>query len=231
MQNSCGNSDMRPRTLSTSGRTAELIHVKDKRFFPISWLQKQDYCEYQIYLENVKGVKVKPSKEMTEGTKGHDQLYTQFAEKALPSTVDEMLNESRAATVFSREFKVVDHDHGIYGLIDEIWMTPDSFIVIDDKPGTRSYLSNIHQIYGYCLAFRTTITGSDCRQVVGALRERGTDNIYWRSSFDEVAEREIIPVVDRIHALLSGSEQFISASNRNKCKVCRFGPQCDRALV
>ncbi|MHA2067957.1 MAG: hypothetical protein ACXABY_26650, partial [Candidatus Thorarchaeota archaeon] len=26
----------------------------------------------------------------------------------------------------------------------------------DDKPGTKTFLSNIHQVYGYCLAFKET---------------------------------------------------------------------------
>jgi len=100
--------------------------------------------------------------------------------KLFPATVEEMLKESKAVPVCSREFRILDIVHGIYGLIDEVQLTPESFIVIDDKPGTRTYVSNIRQVYGYCLAFRAAVCLQDRRQLIGALRERGTDNIYWR---------------------------------------------------
>jgi hypothetical protein len=45
----------------------QLIYVKERALFPISWLQKQDYCEYQIYLENVRGIKAEPTKAMAQG--------------------------------------------------------------------------------------------------------------------------------------------------------------------
>ncbi|MCK5642596.1 MAG: CRISPR-associated protein Cas4, partial [Gammaproteobacteria bacterium] len=109
--------------------------------------------------------------------------------------------------------------------------TPDGFIVIDDKPGTKTFRSNINQIYGYCLAFKKMmIERQDPRPITAALRERGTDNIYWRAPFDETAENEIIEVINHVHGLISGSEQFISSGNPNKCKACRFKNNCDRFM-
>ena len=143
---------MQPRQRLLSGHISKLIYVKSEALFPISWLQKQDYCEYQIYLENIKGINVKPTKAMTKGAQKHERLYTQFVKKAKPVTVQQMITESKTEKIYSREFKVLDLEHGIYGLIDEIWLTPKGFIVIDDKPETKAYLSNIHQVYGYCLA-------------------------------------------------------------------------------
>lgn len=145
---------MQQRRQVHSQDVSGLIYVGEQQLFPINWLQKQDYCEYQIYLENVKGLKVKPSKAMTTGSQSHEYLYDQFAKTAKPATAEEMLTESRAGAIYSREFKVIDLEHGIYGLIDEIWLTPESFIVIDDKPGIKAYSSNIHQVYGYCLAYQ-----------------------------------------------------------------------------
>lgn len=220
---------MQPRQQLSSGHIANLIYVKNKPLFPISWLQKQDYCEYQIYLENIKGVEIKPTKAMIRGSQKHEALYTQFVKKAKPATVEQMISESKTGEIYSREFKVLDREHGIYGLIDEIWLTPKGFIVIDDKLGTKPYLSNIHQVYGYCLAYQSIIPQNETRDVFGALRETGTDNIYWEAPFNQEAVGEIIPIVNRIHALILGKEEFTSTDNQNKCKVCRFVSQCDRA--
>ena len=30
--------------------------IEERNNFPISWLNKQGFCEYGIYLENVKGI-------------------------------------------------------------------------------------------------------------------------------------------------------------------------------
>lgn len=212
-----------------SKRISEVIYIDHQPLFPISWLHKQEYCEYQIYLENVLGIKAPPTQAMIEGKQEHQNLYDQFAREAVPATLEEMLLESTKITLFSRELRVRDTKHGIYGLIDEVLLTPNQFIVIDDKPGTKTFLSNIHQVYGYCLAFREELGTRDTRPVVAALRERGTDNIYWNAPFDHQAEKEILNVIGRIHSLITGSVPFSLSDNPNKCRACRLQNRCQQA--
>lgn len=209
---------------------SEVKLVGDLDIFPISWLHKQEYCEYQIYLENIKGIKCEQTKEMIEGKQEHERLEIEFKDKAVPTTFTEVMVQSKTMAVISKEFHVISLQYGTYGRIDEVHFTPNKFIVIDDKPGTKAYLSNIHQVYGYCLAFKERVK-QDHRQIVAALRERGTYNIYWSAPFDEKAENEIIEVVNHIHGLISGKEQFNSNKNPNKCKACRFKMNCDRVLL
>ncbi len=60
------------RSVSQSHPTISQVKIiADKNNFPISWLNKQGFCEYGIYLENVKGISVKPTKSMLQGTKEH----------------------------------------------------------------------------------------------------------------------------------------------------------------
>ncbi len=209
-------------------KVSGVIYINERPLFPISWLNKQDYCEYQIYLENIAGIKVEPTKQMAVGKQEHETLYEEFKKKAIPATLDEMLLESKKAQVLSRELSVRDLGHGIYGLIDEVLLTPDSFIVIDDKPGTKTFLSNINQVLGYCLAFKSAVVLQDGRPVVAALRERGSDNIYWSMPFDPEAEGHITTVIEHIHSLLTGAVEFSSSDNSNKCRACRFREICDR---
>jgi CRISPR-associated exonuclease Cas4 len=212
-------------------KVSEVIYIKDRPLFPISWLHKQEFCEYQIYLENIMGIKIAPSKEMIAGDLAHKELYDSFKKEAIPATLDEMLLESKRVQIFSRELPVRDLEHGIYGLIDEVLLTPDSFVVIDDKPGTKTFQSNINQIFGYCLAFKAVITQRDSRPIVAALRERGTDNIYWNTPFNLQAEEHITIVIERIHSLIFGVVEFNSSDNPNKCRSCRFREKCDRILT
>ena len=200
--------------------------IQNQNNFPISWLNKQAFCEYGIYLENVKGVKAKQTKAMMEGTREHAVLEFDFKKDAEPATFQEMLETSQTAEILSREVPIMSARYGIRGFIDEVWMTPDEFIIIDDKPGNRAYPSSINQVYGYCLAFKDTVPEE--RRIVASLRERGTDNIFWSSYFDDAAEKTVIQIIQRVHNLLNGSIDYIPTKNPRKCRSCRFNPQCDR---
>ncbi|GAB4311582.1 MAG: hypothetical protein Kow0019_10070 [Methanobacteriaceae archaeon] len=204
---------------------SEVKIVENRNNFPISWLNKQGYCEYSIFLENFKKIDVAPTREMTKGIHEHAVLESKFKEEAEPATFKEMMEISKETEIFSREFYVLSVKYGIRGLIDEIWMTPDEFIVIDDKPGTIPYYSNINQVYGYCLAFKDMI--NDDRIIKAALRERGTDNIYWIDNFDNGSERAIINLIDHMHKLIIGETPFKPTRNPNKCRKCRFINFCD----
>ncbi len=202
--------------------------IGERNNFPISWLNKQGFCEYGIYLENVKGIEIKPTKSMLEGTKVHATLEANFREDAEPTTFDEMLETSKTGEILSRELPVMSKQHGIRGFIDEVWMTPDEFVIIDDKPGTRAYSSSINQVFGYCLAFKEMIP--EKRRIVASLRQRGTENIYWASYFDEKAEKDIINLINRMHRLLEGEIEFKATDNPNKCRSCRFNTICERKM-
>lgn len=202
--------------------------IAEKNNFPVSWLNKQGFCEYGIYLENVKGIHVKPTKSMVKGTEVHATLEENFKKDAEPATFDEMLETSKTSEILSRELPVISKQHGIRGFIDEVWMTPDEFIIIDDKPGTIAYSSSINQVFGYCLAFKEMIPEE--RRIVASLRERGTENIYWASYFDEKAEKDIINLIERMQRLLVGELEFEATNNPNKCRGCRFNAICDKKM-
>lgn len=194
--------------------------------FPISWLNKQGYCEYSLYLEHHKGISVAPTKAMTTGTKVHKKLEDDFQEGAVETTFSEMMELSKTEDIFSREFKVKSEKYGIRGLIDEIWMTPEEFIIIDDKPGHIAYPSTINQVLAYCLAFKETI-GDDKRKIRAALRTRGTDEIFWNKNFDKKEEKEIKTLLKRMQLLFNGKTPYIPTNNPKKCVKCRFNVYCE----
>ena len=124
--------------------------IEGKNNFPISWLNQQGYCEYQLYLQYFQGVKVGETQAMTTGTQVHKQLEEKFQESATPATFDEVLEFSKTEKTVTREMFVISPEYGIRGFIDEIWMTPDEFVIIDDKPGNQAYGSTINQVRAYC---------------------------------------------------------------------------------
>lgn len=210
---------------------SEVIQIEGRNLFPISWLHKQEYCEYQIFLEHMKGVKAEPTQAMVEGQIEHEQLEKAFIKKAVTSTLNEILEKSKKEKISSREFKVISLNYGLIGFIDEIIFTPSKYIIIDDKPRPKDFLSDIHQVYGYCLAFEDMIIKEDRREIEAALRVRRTDKIFWNNGFKTKEKIEIIQVINRIHKLLLGQDEFTSNLNPNKCRGCRFKMDCDRVAL
>jgi CRISPR-associated exonuclease Cas4 len=205
---------------------AQVRIIEGQNNFPISWLNTQGYCEYCIYLENVKGILAAPTMAMKKGSKVHRGLEDEFKKDAIPTTMEEMMETSKTAEILSRELYVESASYGIRGLIDEIWMTPDEFIIIDDKPGKIAYPSQINQVFGYCLAFKDRY--DDGRRIVASLRQSTTGDVFWQQYFDKEAENHIKDIVNHVHQALLFNEDFISTKNPNKCRSCRFNLKCDR---
>jgi len=213
--------------------------IEGKNNFPISWLNQQGYCEYSLYLQYFKGITTAPTQAMTTGTYEHQKLEDKFKEDAVPTTFEEVIQTSKEEATLSREIFVVAPEYGIRGFIDEIWMTPDEFVIIDDKPGNIPYPSTINQVLAYSLAFKSMINNNlnndqttlsspkkDNRKIKVALRERGTDNIFWITEFDEDNEERIKFLINRMHGLFEGSKPFLPTKNHNKCNKCRFQSYC-----
>ena len=153
---------------------ARIYHPRDNadeqpRFLHISWLYAQDYCEYQLYLDQVKGVEVDDTPAMVEGSAEHQRLEDEFLAKAEAEyTFEEAVEESQKTSISSRELYVEDRSLGIRGYIDELVLNSDGFTVIDDKPVGRSgkvYPSSKHQVYGYCMALKHMLMPDEQRPI------------------------------------------------------------------
>ena len=203
--------------------------IEGKNNFPISWLNQQGYCEYQIYLQNIKGIKIQSTDAMRKGSEIHERLERDFRKDASPATFDEVVEMSKSKATLTRECFVLSKKYGIRGFIDEIWMTPDEIVIIDDKPGTIAYPSTINQVRAYCLAFKEM--SDDKRKIKCGLRQRGTDNIFWIEEFDADAEKEIIFIINRMHSLIDGLKPFTAIKNPNKCRSCRYQSLCEESKV
>ena len=201
--------------------------VDGKNNFSISWLNQMAYCEQQLNLQYLKGIETKRTPQMKQGSSEHKKLEDEFLKTAKTATLEEIVDISHKEKTISREMFVLSKNYGIRGFIDEIWMMPDKIVIIDDKPGKKAYQSAIDQIRAYCLAFKDMI--NEKRQLVGAIRERGTDNIIYKEEFDENVENNIKERINRLHGLFEGTKPFIPTKNPNKCKSCRFQSYCEYA--
>ncbi len=204
------------------------------RFLHIAWLYAQDYCEYQLYLDQVKGVTVDDTPAMVEGSVEHQRLEDAFLAKAeVEYTFEEAVEESRRTPISSRELYVDDRSLNIRGYIDELVLGPDGFTVIDDEPVGRTskvYPSSKHQVYGYCIALKSILDREERRPITAAVRVRVSDRIVWSEAFVTKAERKVRRLIKRVHGLLAGDIKFKSATQAYKCRPCRFFDVCDKRV-
>ena len=201
--------------------------IEGQNNFPISWLNQQGYCEYQLYLENMKGIETQPTSAMTQGSRIHHELEEIFKQDSTPSTFEDAVEASKTEASMSREVTVIAPNYGIRGDIDEIWMKPDEIVIIDDKPGRTPYQSTMNQVRAYCLAYKD-MTGEE-RKIKGALRERGTENLFWIEIFTPEVEKQIKFTIDRVQGLIDGTRPFVPTKNPRKYRSCRFKNNCEHA--
>ena len=88
------------------------------RFLHISWLYAQDYCEYQLYLEKVKGITTEAT---VTGSNEYQRLEDEFLAKVdLEYTFEEAVEESKGTSISSRELFVEDRSLDIRWYIDKL---------------------------------------------------------------------------------------------------------------
>jgi CRISPR/Cas system-associated exonuclease Cas4 (RecB family) len=165
---------------------------------------------------------------MTHGSQIHHQLEDIFKQDATPAKFEDAVEASKTEASMSREVTVISPEYGIRGDIDEIWMKPDEIVIIDDKPGRTPYQSTMNQVRAYCLAYKD-MTGEE-RKIKAALRERGTENLFWIEIFTPDVEKEIKFTIDRVQGLIDGTRPFVPTKNPKKCRSCRFKKDCEHAL-
>ena len=219
---------------------AKIHHLRNDsgeqpRFLHISWLYVQDYCEYQLYLDQAKGIEVYDTPAMVEGSAEHQRLEDEFLAKAEAEyTFEEAVEESKRTPISSRELYVEDRSLGIRGYIDELVLNPYWFTVIDDKPVGKTgkvYPSSKHQVYGYCMALKSMLGPDEQRTITAAVRARGSDRIVWSEAFYTKAERKVQRLIKRVHGLIDGDIPFKSATLAYKCRPCRFFDVCDKWVM
>ncbi|MCX6819621.1 MAG: Dna2/Cas4 domain-containing protein [Candidatus Aenigmarchaeota archaeon] len=193
---------------------------------PIHWLHVQAYCEYQLYLEHVKGIEVEPTPEMQTGKEIHTALEEEHEKKAeLEITTKDAIKKAAKdkVTLIGREIPVTGKH--IYGLIDEIHFMPKQIVIIDDKPNDYPYFSNKKQVWGYCLAFEEQFKVK--KTIFAAIRQSTTQEIIWQENFLDEHRNNVIESVNRILGIINGERTPEPTVKLNKCRSCRFGKSCE----
>ncbi len=112
-----------------------------KKFLDINILEDFVYCEQKAYLLLVRGVTIPQAGEVLAGKIDHYERDGKLTEGCTPTTLEEVLEESRTHPKICPHFPVVSRRLGLKGVIDELMIAPDRIIVIENKPQSRPFLS------------------------------------------------------------------------------------------
>jgi CRISPR-associated protein Cas4 len=200
--------------------------------FPISWLHKKGFCEYQLYLEKIKGIRVEATHEMLLGKLIHEEKERAFLEEAkIEIDVASALKLSieTGVSFIAREFKTESKRYGIYGEIDEVQIHPDKVLIIDDKPGEKVYSGLKKQVRAYAVSFLDQYKPE--RDVFCVLRNRDNGFVFWEEKFDESCLRDVLKDIIEIHELIRDVRIPEATINMKKCAKCAFREVCDKRLV
>ncbi|MEM5799657.1 MAG: Dna2/Cas4 domain-containing protein [Candidatus Aenigmatarchaeota archaeon] len=209
-----------------------LIVINGINHFPISWLHSKGFCEYQLYLEKIKKIKVEKTTEMIIGKQIHAELEKEFLEQAEEEmTIEEALSRSKETgeSFLIRELETISRKYGIYGKIDEVQILPESVVIIDDKPGNVAYQGLIKQVSAYSLSFLEEFKPD--REIFSALRNRDNKEVFWNQKFDKNLLEMVVKDILEIHDLIRDVRFPESSTNPQKCLKCRFRKVCDRSLA
>lgn len=203
-------------------------------FIPVHWLRVQTFCEYQLYLTEVKGVTDQESDAIRQGRDihsgleaTHDAVATEVA--TLSDAIDKALATSQPFVMREAHVK----GNRLTGLVDQIEFYMDKVYIVDDKPRSPDgdpYRSDKRQVKAYCLAFLSQYP--DLRlPVFAVIHDRDTGHTLWKQQFTMEDREDIADTINRIVGILDGTKQPVPSKNWRKCTHCRFSSHCPKSLA
>ena len=202
-------------------------NIEGESNFPFDILKLYGVCEYQIYHQYKKNNKTRINE--SHGRSIQHQLENIFKQDAEEITLKQALELSKTKTLMTRDCFLMSSNYKIYGHVDEIWFRDDEIVLINDAQGRTPFDSTMLPIKAASLVFGDKV--SENRKVKVALRERGTENLFWIEIITPEIKKDIENTIKRVHNLLEGIQDYIPTEDIKKCKKCEFKKLCKYSKV
>jgi|GEM_PF-5993466 CRISPR-associated protein Cas4 len=205
--------------------------MRNKTFnlIPVSFLNSFHYCKHQVYLAGVLGIKPHYSvnRRIIKGTLVH-RIIRKTCENMGDLIKDIRLaytiSKKEDRTVWGREVPVVGKT--LYGIVDELWISPDGALVIEYKPSIRAYKGHKCQVMGYCFALMESLNVSlNSFEIRGKIVSWEYSSVLWEKRLSKTIIRKIKKTVAEIFDILNEK----TPSNRVKsglCSTCSYHYYC-----
>ncbi len=188
---------------------------------PISLLSSFFYCPYKAYLE-YHGFPGEETPQMKEGRKWHEKLEKEHLERSnLTISIKEAFKystENNAVVIF-REVPV--EEDILYGRIDELWIAPQSIVILDDKP--KVSFGYKLQVIGYAYTFLRSF--SPDRPIVLGIRKRENKQFLWYEVYEKKHNAILQKYLRKVISTVRGELDSWKIDPR-KCAKCKFRNVC-----
>ena len=190
----------------------------------ITLLHDQEFCEYKIYLQEVKFLVASPTKAMLYGIEAHARLNKTFLLATKPISIEEAIIQAKSGGKETTRTTVIVEGKILHGKIDEIHIGPKEIRIIDYKKELKAFQSSINQVWGYCVAFNEQFNPN--LPMNGAIRNTDTQEIIWEKPFSDDNEKAINRIVERIRGIIKGYILPKATTNPYACMGCRYKNHC-----
>ena len=202
-------------------------NIEGKINLPFDVFKQYGFCEYHIYLQYIKNVKTQTGE--SHGRSIQHQLEDIFKQDADEITLKEALEISKTKPLMTRNCFLISDKYRIRGHVNEIWFKDDEIVLINDAQGRTPYDSTMNPIKAAGLVFGDEV--SDKRKIKVALRERGSENLFWIEIITPEIKKDIESMVKRVHDLTDNHQDYIPTSDIKKCRKCEFKNLCKHSNV
>ena len=205
-----------------------MFALLEKEHIPIHWLNNHAFCEYSLFLSQIKKIRAPITSAMLFGAKKHSLLEEEFKKDAVPleEPIEEYVQKliaGKAKPILLREFSVKTDSFKLNGRIDQIHLHENSVIIIDNKPSASNSFGAIRQLRAYALCFEEKFSWK--KEIFSAICSHSNQVLY-SEKFSEKEKTDIKEAVQRMHNLFNGVEEFVPTENPRKCFSCRYGFAC-----
>jgi len=196
-----------------------------------SWIDTAEYCEYQLYLEQVVGIKAE-DKDTAQGRRKHRERSEEFNEGARKVDISPRelvpLAKRKNKAFELCEVGMRSLNYKIFGRVDRLRVSPDWVKALDFKSGKAVYGSEKLQVRCYSLLAREYLE-TDI-PTYSIILDRDNKELIWKERFTEEARNQVLGRVKSIREILNGKREPRKAENPNKCHSCRYREVCSKRL-
>jgi hypothetical protein len=212
---------------------------------PCSIFSTQNFCEYQFYLEYIKGIEGESLNEIQVGIERHEKLYEEFMQKAnIKMDLKKFLSNKKGIVIarelgFSKSipflFYPIDNETLLCGSPDEVWSLAKEIKIIDYKPPKNFYIKGEmligirRQLVAYAFLIKKLLEEYKIeKRIYMEIRNEENENeILWHNRLTKEYINDMLNVVERIKNIISGKITPVPTPNLNKCYKCKMKTKCD----
>lgn len=162
----------------------------------ITLLGEYAFCQYTVFLREVRGVTPRFTQAMRDGIQAHKDRNKLLLLATKQISIKDATLQAKSDGIVTVRRNVIVNGAVMHGKMDVIDIGQDEIRIIDYKPGLKAHQSSINQVRAYCVVFHELFNPE--QQIIGVIENLNTQNVIWEEPYSEDTEKDINGIVERI---------------------------------